>query len=269
MDNYGTRQSFATTSGPSKRAREEPYLEVAPSKRKVMGSRPDSQSKPKEPHSSSQYQTASGLFLALGSALQRYYDACSSSTHPPRLITFEGSYSIIADPELLYCKQVSQVSADLRKVAKFPYSTHQASIKMTDFDWTEVFLCECQSLRVVTTSESSPTPLPSSPIPTPMLTPSASHLSQNGVSTKTAQKRTQSNLSTWIVGKSANGLVSFPSSFLGRGNAIGARSSSTSMPIRKQLPNCGGKIRIDVVEDNSHPFVKGQKITVTVEHGNQ
>ncbi|PCH36244.1 hypothetical protein WOLCODRAFT_82054 [Wolfiporia cocos MD-104 SS10] len=224
------------------------------------------------------YQTGEDLYSALSSALQSFYDSCASQQQQQRLpyVRFRGMYSIVADPSVPQRKRVTLVSTELRKFVKYPHSCGDefCASFMTTEKWTGTYQCDCSRGRAYTShfpSTSQPTSASQSTSQSPASIPSpassAPPLSQSSAvsaSSAKAIRRTQSNLSHWILNTSRK---TKPTASSGLGAAPVTFRSGTGQA--DTMPGCGGRLYIVAEEDESHPLgkaVMGQRITVIVEH---
>ncbi|KAH9932669.1 hypothetical protein B0H21DRAFT_760556 [Amylocystis lapponica] len=200
------------------------------------------------PDACEQYQHSLQLCAALSTTLNKYYDACLSSSEPPPYVNFRGTYSVVADAKIPKSKRAELASTELRRVAKLPHSNKTCD-QMSSKIWTESFQCDCSRGRA--------RPVPS---PAASQTPSASPPELSLNSCKPAPlKRTQSNLSHWILSAGAKPKAAVPVK-PGDGAGAAAATSSAAPP---------DSVRISAEDDNSHPLgIKGLKIVVVVEHCN-
>ncbi len=69
----------------------------------------------------SEFQTSHDLYDMLSGLVKSYYKACTSPSVPCVNISFQGSYSVVADPNISNSRRVRMESKYLSKIIKLPH----------------------------------------------------------------------------------------------------------------------------------------------------
>ncbi|KAM6492415.1 hypothetical protein JOM56_012139 [Amanita muscaria] len=176
-----------------------------------------------------EYQSADGLYKALRTTLR---DATSSDTP-----SFRGCFSIVLDPSVNHLDRARAVTKDLKKIVKYPLANLARDAASDNTSARITADCQCLTLANVA---SSSRPAKSVPGASPWVSRPLNSVP---------------GASPWV----SHPLNSVASSRNGD-KLVEALEASFER-------NCGGKVKISVKGDFSHPLgISGQKVTVKVVH---